>query len=202
MVSKIHTNLLHVEELKKDEETQNEIQGTAKSWITVSTDKLKVLKDSPERGLFCSSRTVNRAVLKRCQSPADFIRLFTTIICYDLDLRIRGFALVKDLEIKETTDTKKTRKFLYLNYLSSDPQNLFNKIRDEASFLKGVGPSLIHFLFKKCVLDKYAGIFVKPLHSARSFFTHLGFVNAPDTGPQRRSMIWIVPEEPLDERSF
>ena len=130
---------LHVEELTTNEETRREIQLLARSWQTLSIEKLDSATTDLEGQTYAAARTVNLVSFQRASRIANFTRTFSVVVCYGMDLNIRGFAFIKPLAlpIQRNVDipSQSSQNFLHLNYLSSDPKILCEKNRMERKWL-------------------------------------------------------------------
>jgi hypothetical protein len=183
---------IHVEQLNTNTETRLEIRSLACSWKTLSVEKLSLATTDLERKMYEAAKRVNLVASQRTFRISYFTHTFSLVVCYGLDLNIRGFAFVKSIMLpkkkSEALPPEHAQRFLHLNYLASDPKILFDKTE-----WKGIGASIVHFLFEKCIREKFSGIFVEPLPSAEPFFAHLKFSLSNSTGSTKRAMIWECP---------
>lgn len=185
---------LRVEEIPGDERTRLEMNMLTQSWLSIAETNQNSAIDPSKREIFDASRIVNKVAFQRSGRCDNFKRLFTVVICYSFDLKIRAFAYVKVVELtrqKSEGKESKIKRFLHLNYLSSDPANLCQESR-----FKGAGSSLLYFLFEKCIQEKLAGIFVEPLPQAQRFLIKHGFVASSYTLSQQSAMRSKAPKSP------
>jgi hypothetical protein len=190
VISEVHVQPIYVEELNASEEMRLELKALSHTWSVLAIERLNSTKSESEIQTYNAARIVNLVTFQRTCRITNFKRTFSSVICYGIDLNIRGFALVKPIMLPIEKSGARSRehpkRFVHLNYLSSDPNILFDKRE-----WKGIGFSLIHFLFEKCIRENFAGVFVEPLSSAEPFFTHLGFSVSDTTGSTKRAMIWM-----------
>lgn len=186
--------LLHVEELPGDEQTRQELKKVTKIWMEISTERQLAAKTPDETEKHLAYRIVNSISHQRSRRKGNFTSTFTVAISYDKELLIRGFAFIKPIDlpvqISEAAPSESKKRFIHLNYLSTDPEN-----PSQTPPVKGVGTSLILFLFEKCVKENYDGIFAEPLPQAQSFLSKHGFVTSDATGSQKFAMVWETPTQ-------
>ena len=173
-----------------------EISEICKEWRDFSTRSIEETPDVAKQAMYRRAYSVTAFVRTKTKGSktTPFIRNYTTAICYGLDLKIRGFAILKlthlPLKIyKKPQPIPKPdpqRTYIRLCYLSTNPENLYQELG-----YKGVGTALIQFLFEKCVSESFAGIFVEPVPGAVSFFEQFNFIQAIGTDSKSKNpMIW------------
>ncbi|MBS0625145.1 MAG: hypothetical protein JSS32_03760 [Verrucomicrobia bacterium] len=183
MCSALQNRTLYVEEAPgTNEEVRSEVAKIARSWQLYSAEKMAEVDDQHMKSVYDAAEKVNRVTYQRADLRAtNYRKTFTAFLCHDDALELKGFALTSEIELP-----KRQKKFIHLNYLSTDPKNLFILNR-----IKGIGPSLVTFLKSKSVREGYGGIFVEPLPQVRAFFEAMGFLEIDDTGSKKNPMIWI-----------
>jgi hypothetical protein len=192
--NKVQNNprLLHVEELS-GKEIHSEISEISKTWRDLSKQYYTNTTDPNLRSLYERSFIVNRIIRNRCKKESHFLRHYSVAICYDLDLTIQGFALLKTIKPSKN-DVKQPnpdKNFLFIAYLSKKPEEL-----SPTSNVKKVGEKIIHSLTLKSK-EQFIGLCADPIPQAQSLFRSLGFVSDPERlskHSSNREMLFLLLE--------
>jgi hypothetical protein len=204
MASITTINSMTVEEVS-GEEIYHEIFPLAKFWRDISWELRERTEDPDKQKMYERANKVNgfvRTKLKEMKGESHFLYHNTVAVCYGIDLKIRGFAVLKVTHLPLVAHKKRQpipkpdpeKTFIRLCYLSTDPRNLYGELG-----YKGVGTSLVQFLFQKCITESFAGIFVEPVPEAVSFFQKFGFVEAINSGSESKNPMLWRPSQPLPD---
>lgn len=182
---------------------RTDIKSITKDWMDIASIRKQRSQDPFRITTYEALEKVNWVAHGRSCRKANFEKTYQ-ILTSSLDplLPISAFAFIilhqpEDTlpSAEKTADPHISQKeriqminqegFIYLNYLSANPEDFFSATR-----VKGAGVSLVQHLFKTCEKQQRAGILVEPLPQAKVFFEKLGFKPLFPENAHKRTLIW------------
>lgn len=172
-------------------ETYFEMKQLCSNWERVSNEKIQDPSMIQQEKLFkryVAVKNVCEYSFYRFRKARGTFINYNIDITYDNNLNITGFALSK---IITTKDTINPRRFLFLHYMTSDPNQF-----EVSTRTKNLGNSILGQLKKRCIDQNLDGIFSEPVLSAIPFFHAHKFVDTPIRRSHRSAV--LLPVEDFD----
>ncbi len=180
--------MIFTETLPNNRDTWFEMKQLCSSWEQVASKKMAEHETSCAILFkrYVASKSVCEFSFYRFRKfQQKSLREYSVDIAHDDRLNLLGFSLSKIITIQDTANTKSYR-FLFLNYLTADPNQF-----ESSNRIKNVGDVILKRLEKRCIEQDLDGIFSEPVRSAMPFFHARKFIDTELKRDHRSALVLL-----------